>query len=88
MIRYGPNPDDNDYQERVMWHHFDRAFASLDQAFSEMDKAFALMPPAHARPPVVCPVCMGRTTVSVGFYPDDKSQERPKCRSCGGRGIV
>ena len=71
-----------------MWEHVTRAFKRFDEGFSEMDKAFAAMPPAHARPPVTCPVCMGKTTVPVGFYPDDKSAERPKCRSCGGRGIV
>lgn len=71
-----------------MWDFFSRAFHKFDEGFREMDAGFAMMPPPTPRAPVLCPVCKGKTTVPIGFYPEDKSQRRPKCRSCGGRGVL
>jgi len=46
-------------------------------------------PPVQARPPVLCPVCSGKGSVSAGFYMDGgTSAAREKCRSCNGKGVV
>lgn len=47
----------------------------------------------HARPPVLCPVCKGKTRVKNDFYPVGVGEsalaaEYVTCRTCNGKGVV
>lgn len=37
---------------------------------------------------LICPVCLGKTILPKGFYPDMPSVEFPTCRSCKGKGVI
>lgn len=53
------------------------------------DARRAVAPRLPAAYPFACPVCLGRSVLHAGFYPDEAPERAwTACRACGGMGVV